>query len=252
MMPLFDLLGPNLSEWVGQFMLTLARLSFVIMLMPGLGDRMIPAQVRLFVLLGLSAAISGIGITDYELPTNLIDLMVVLTVEVLFSLFLGIGLRVVIWVLSIAGSVIAQSIGLSQFLGVGLEEESQTATANLLAMAGAALLFSMNFHVHVITSWIGLYETVPIGGITWTGQAFLFDSIYSAFAFAIMLSWPFVAMNLLYNICLGFINKAMPQMMVAFVGAPFLVGAGLFLLAVSIGAMLMVWQERVVELIFWL
>ncbi|MCR9196839.1 MAG: flagellar biosynthetic protein FliR, partial [Hyphomonas sp.] len=74
----------------------------------------------------------------------------------------------------------------------------------------------------------------------------------AAFAFAIMLSWPFVAMNLLYNICLGFINKAMPQMMVAFVGAPFLVGAGLFLLAVSIGSLLMVWQERIMQLIVWL
>jgi flagellar biosynthetic protein FliR len=44
----------------------------------------------------------------------------------------------------------------------------------------------------------------------------------------------------------------MPQMMVAFVGAPFLVGAGLFLLAVSIGALLMVWQERIMQLIVWL
>ena len=213
---------------------------------------MIPTQVRLFVLLGLSAAISGLGITDYELPTRIVDLGTVLVTEVLLSLFLGIGLRVVIWTLSIAGAVIAQSIGLSQFLGVAMEEEAQPVTANLLAMAGAALLFSMDFHVQVIATWINLYETVPVGGVSWIGQAFLFDSIYSAFAFAILLSWPFVAMNLLYNICLGFINKAMPQMMVAFVGAPFLVGAGLFLLAVSIGAMLMVWQDQITRLIVWL
>ena len=41
-------------------------------------------------------------------------------------------------------------------------------------------------------------------------------------------------------------------MMVAFVGAPFLVGAGMFLLAVSIGAMLMVWQDQITRLIVWL
>ena len=252
MIPFVDLLGPDLAVWVGQFILTLARLSFVIMLMPGIGERVIPTQVRLVLLLGLAAAISGMGITDYELPTRFTDLGIVLVTEILLGLFLGVGLRVAIWVLSIAGAVIAQSIGLSQFLGVALENEAQTATANLLSMAGAALLFSMDFHVQVISSWIGLYSTIPIGNVSWVGQAFLFDSIYSAFAFAILLSWPFVAMNLLYNVCLGFINKAMPQMMVAFVGAPFLVGAGLFLLTVSIGAMLMVWQERITQLITWL
>ena len=252
MIPIINLLGPDLAYWVGQFMLTVARLSFVIILIPGIGERVVPAQVRIMVLLALSAAISGLGITDYEMPTRMADFMFVLFTEALLSLFLGIGLRVIIWVLSIAGAVIAQSIGLSQFLGVALEDEAQTATANLLTMAGAALLFSMNFHLEVISSWIGLYETVPVGAVSWTGQAYLFDSIYAAFAFAIMLSWPFVAMNLLYNICLGFINKAMPQMMVAFVGAPFLVGAGLFLLAVSIGSLLMVWQERIMQLIVWL
>jgi len=252
MIPYLDLLGPDLSFWVAQFMLTVARLSFVIILIPGIGEQVIPAQVRVYVLLGLSAAVSGLGITNYVLPDSLTSLGVVLVTELLLSLFLGIGLRVVIWSLNIAGSVIAQSIGLAQPLGVALENEAQTATANLLSMAGAALLFSMNFHIEVISSWIGLYETIPIGGTSWVTQAFLFDSIYSAFTFAVLLAWPFVAMNLLYNICLGFINKAMPQMMVAFVGAPFLVGAGLFLLAVSISAMLMVWQDQITQLVVWL
>ncbi|MEP1142605.1 MAG: flagellar biosynthetic protein FliR [Henriciella sp.] len=252
MIPLLDLLGPDLSFWVTQFMLTVARLSFVIILIPGIGEQMIPAQVRVYVLLGLAAAVSGMGITNYALPESLTDLGIVMVTELLLSLFLGIGLRVVIWTLNIAGSVIAASIGLAQPLGITLENEAQTATANLLSMAGAALLFSMNFHIEVISSWIGLYETIPIGGSSWISQAFLFDSIYASFAFAVLLAWPFVAMNLLYNVCLGFINKAMPQMMVAFVGAPFLVGAGMFLLAVSIAAMLMVWQDRISQLVLWL
>ena len=251
-MPFMDLLGPDLSHWVAQFVLTVARLSFVIALLPGIGEQVIPAQIRVYLLLGLSAAISGLGITNYVLPDSLTDIGIVVVTELLLSLFLGIGLRVVIWSLNIAGSVIASSMGLSQPLGVALENESQTATANLLSMAGAALLFSMNFHLQVISSWISLYDSIPVGGQSWIAQAFLFDSIYAAFAFAVLLAWPFVAMNLLYNICLGFINKAMPQMMVAFVGAPFLVGAGMFLLAVSIGAMLMVWQDQISRLIVWL
>ena len=146
MIPLLDLLGPDLSTWVAQFILTIARLSFVVILIPGIGEQMIPAQVRVYLLLGLSAAISGMGITNYVLPESLTDLGIVVVTELLLGLFLGIGLRVVVWTLNIAGSVIAQSMGLAQPLGVALENEAQTATANQLSMAGAAVLFSMNFH----------------------------------------------------------------------------------------------------------
>ena len=109
MIPLLDLLGPDLSTWVAQFILTIARLSFVVILIPGIGEQMIPAQVRVYLLLGLSAAISGMGITNYVLPESLTDLGIVVVTELLLGLFLGIGLRVVVWTLNIAGSVIAQS-----------------------------------------------------------------------------------------------------------------------------------------------
>ena len=134
MIPLLDLLGPDLSYWVAQFMLTVARLSFVIILMPGIGEQMIPAQVRVYLLLGLSAAISGLGITDYTLPESLTDLGIVIVMELLLGLFLGIGLRVVIWSLNIAGSIIAQSMGLAQPLGVALVQLEGQPVA--LALAG--------------------------------------------------------------------------------------------------------------------
>ncbi len=156
-MPFMDLFGPDLSHWVAQFVLTVARLSFVIALLPGIGEQMIPAQVRVYLLLGLSAAISGLGITDYVLPDSLTDIGIVVVTELLLSLFLGIGLRVVIWSLNIAGSVIAASMGLSQPLGVALENESQTATANLLSMAGAGLLFSMNFPLPGVSNRINFF-----------------------------------------------------------------------------------------------
>jgi flagellar biosynthetic protein FliR len=40
--------------------------------------------------------------------------------------------------------------------------------------------------------------------------------------------------------------------MVAFVGAPFIVGAGMLLLAVSVSTILMVWMDRIPSLIGWL
>lgn len=48
-------------------------------------------------------------------------------------------------------------------------------------------------------------------------------------------------MSILYNLALGVINKAMPQLMVAFVGAPLITLGGLFLLFLVAPLMLSVW-----------
>ena len=85
-----------------------------------------------------------------------------------------------------------------------------------------------------------------------TGMGDFFGLFLAEVTIAIMLAWPFVAVNLLYNICLGFINKALPSLMVAFVGAPFMIGAGILLLAFSISTILVVWADKAPAIIGWL
>ena len=97
-----------------------------------------------------------------------------------------------------------------------------------------------------------IYNDIPAGALGELEPMFLIERGFEAFAIAIMLAWPFVAVNLLYNICLGFINKALPSLMVAFVGAPFMIGAGILLLAFSISTILVVWADKAPAIIGWL
>ncbi|MBA3067895.1 MAG: flagellar biosynthetic protein FliR [Hyphomonas sp.] len=234
------------------FMIVLARLSFVIFFMPGIGEQVIPARARAFVLIGVALAMTTSGFIAAPATTDITGLFGLLVTEIFIGFALGTMLRVTIWMLTIAGSVIAQSIGLSQFLAPALEHEAQTLTANLLSMAGAAVLLSANFHVEVIVSLLRLYTDIPLGALTLLSGPMLAQSFFSAFGFALLLAWPFVAINLLYNICLGFINKALPSLMVAFVGAPFMVGAGTMLLAVSVAGLLIAWKDRAMQLVGWM
>lgn len=235
----------TLAPWVIEYILVIARLSFIVILLPGIGDDVVPVRVRLMLLLGLSFMFVSADIVALPMPETLAGFLTALLGEAAVGVIIGIGLRMTVWILSITGSVIAQSIGLAQFLGVTVDTESQTITANILTMAGITLLLTLNYHLMVITSVIDLYRDMPVGVISMVGRGYAMSDFYSAFTFAIMLAWPFVAVNLLYNIALGFINKALPQLMVAFVGAPFMVGAGVFFLAVSIASMLLVWLDRV-------
>ena len=241
-----------LADWIAEYMIVVARLSFVIFLMPGIGEQVIPVQVRALLLVALSAAVTAAGIIPSSGFSTIPGFALILGTEAVIGLMLGVGLRLAIWMLNIVGSILAQAIGLSQLLGIALDNESQAITSNMLAMAGAAILLSANYHIEAIAAFVGLYSDIPAGGPFGLDQAFLFDSFYAAFGFALLLAWPFVLVNLLYNISMGFINKALPSLMVAFVGAPFMVGAGLFLLFVSIVGLMVVWKDRAFQVFGWM
>jgi flagellar biosynthetic protein FliR len=65
--------------------------------------------------------------------------------------------------------------------------------------------------------------------------------VAASFGLALSLAAPFLIASLLYNVALGVINKAMPQLMVAFVGAPAITWGGLFLLLITTPFLLPVW-----------
>lgn len=251
-MPDSILLSDELAGWISLFMITISRLGFVVFLMPGIGEQTVPVRVRITVLLGITTAFVASGVVDAPRTNGLGDLVPLMISESVIGLFFGVLLRLAVWILSMTGTVIAQVIGLSQLLGVATETQAQTLTANMLSMAGAALLFAADYHLSVFVRLSELYKDIPVGAVSQIDTMFLVRSCFNGFGFAVLLAWPFVAINLLYNICLGFINKALPSLMVAFVGAPFMIGAGLLLLTVSISTILMVWYDRLPGLIGWL
>jgi flagellar biosynthesis protein FliR len=245
-------LSDDLTAWIALFMTVVARLSFIIFFLPGIGEQVTPTRARAFLLIGIALAMTTSGFITGPASTDLTTLFGILVTEIFIGFALGVMLRATIWMMTIAGSVIAQSIGLSQFLAPALEHEAQTLTSNLLSMAGAAVLLSANFHVEVVVSLMRLYTDIPLGALTLLSGPMLAQSLYSAFGFALLLAWPFVAVNLLYNVSLGFINKALPSLMVAFVGAPFMVGAGTMMLALSIAGLLIAWKDRAMQVVGWM
>jgi flagellar biosynthesis protein FliR len=241
-----------LAAWLTGYFAVLARLSFIVFLMPGLGEQVIPARVRVFVLIGLSAIMSSAGVIALPGEQTVSTLMGMIASELAIGLALGVMLRLAIWVLAICGALLAQAMGLSQFMGVSLEDESQTLIANILTLAGSAVLVTADVHVRVVAALIDLYAVIPAGDFLAVDIAQLTRALIAGLTFAVLLAWPFVLVSFLYNVCLGFLNKALPSLMVSFVGAPFMVGAGLVMLAFTITGLLLMWQERALDLAGWL
>ena len=245
-------LAAQLAPLLAMFLLVVARLSFVIFFMPGIGEQVVPVQLRLMILLAIAMAMASTGVVAVPSLESLSGYGAILLSELTIGFCLGAILRVSVWMLSIAGTIISQSIGLSQLLGIALEREAQSLTGSMLSMAGTAILLTADFHLNAIASLMRLYSDIPVGALSALDWDLLIQRSFSAVGFAVLLAWPFVAVNLLYNICLGFINKALPQLMVAFVGAPLMIGGGTILLALSAVGLLVVWKDRVIQIVGWM
>jgi flagellar biosynthetic protein FliR len=73
--------------------------------------------------------------------------------------------------------------------------------------------------------------------------------ISQSFAMAFTLAAPFVVTAVIYNLTLGLINRAMPQLMVFFIGAPAITFGGLVILAIGSPLILVVWSRGLSEFI---
>ncbi|MCI5047120.1 MAG: flagellar biosynthetic protein FliR [Aquisalinus sp.] len=220
------------------------RLSMLAFLVPGLGEGTIPVRGRIIVALVITWLIVPFMLDDLPQNINSVSALVSLMfLEAIYGFVLGFSLRLMIFVLQIAGTIIAQAMSLSQIFGNILTEEPNPTVSLLLMVAGTTLLLTMDFHVEVIGLLVKSYETFPMGTYPDLEQLAYWASGRAAYAFefALSLSLPFVVLNFIYNVVLGVVNRAMPQLMVSFVGLPAITGASLVLLAISVAAMLMAW-----------
>ena len=105
--------------------------------------------------------------------------------------------------------------------------------------------FNAGLHVRAAELLILSYDLMPAGG--YPDPARVSDwglgLIGSTFTLAFSLAAPFVIAATIYNLAIGAINRAMPQLMVSMVGAPALTLGGLALLAIVTPILLAVWLE---------
>jgi flagellar biosynthesis protein FliR len=95
------------------FLLVFARTGTMTMLLPGLGEQNISARMRLAFALGLAAILLPLHRDAFHVDlTSLGPVLVLLIEEILIGAVLGVTARLTISALSIAGSVIAQQLGL--------------------------------------------------------------------------------------------------------------------------------------------
>lgn len=225
--------------WLG--LVVFLRVTATVSLLPAFGEQTVPMRVRLIVAMAFTLIVAP-AITSTPPPASFDSFVILALTEVLAGAVLGLGIRLFVLALQTAGSIAAQSTSLSQILG-GAAVEPLPAMGYVLTIGAMALAVMAGLHVKAAELLIHSYTLLPIG--IFLGGSDVADwgtaQVRRAFRLAFVLAAPFMIMSVLYNLALGVINKAMPQLMVAFVGAPVITLGGLFLLFLAAPTMLAVW-----------
>jgi len=239
---LLGLFGFGQGGLVAAFLVFL-RVGAAMAILPIVGESSVPGRVRLALAIVFTVIVTPAvadGFTTLQ-PTGFWITNLLFT-ETIIGLAIGFSLRMFVFALQIAGSIAAQSTSLSQLFGAA-GVDPQPAIGHVLVIAGLALAVTLGLHIKIAGLFIYSYQVfeagklVPAIDLSAWGVA----RVAHSFGLAFSLAAPFIVASLIYNIALGAINRAMPQLMVSFVGAPAITAGGLVLLLVVAPFILAAW-----------
>ncbi|PTX57567.1 flagellar biosynthetic protein FliR [Litoreibacter ponti] len=238
------------QDLVLAFALIVFRVGAAMALLPAFGEQVVPVRIKLGATMAFSAIIAPFVIDEASAALSQADFIELIGPEVVAGLAFGFLFRALVFALQIAGSVAAQATSLSQFFGGGLGIDPQPAFSTLLVVAGLCLAVLLGLHIRIIELFALSYEVFPVG--TWAAPAGLADwgveQSARAFGLGFTLAGPFVLVSLIYNLGLGVINRAMPQLMVALVGAPAISFGALLILLLASPLILSVWGQTFIRI----
>ncbi|NKN34806.1 flagellar type III secretion system protein FliR [Agrobacterium sp. a22-2] len=225
------------------------RIGGCMMVLPGFATSRVPAQLRLYIALAMSMAILPV-LWDMIYPrvaggaATYIGLIVT---ETLIGTMYGMIARIYTLGLQFAGAVLTMSIGFNApGTADALEDSSENQLTNLISFGGLLLLFMMDFHHIVFRALIDSYDIMPLGGVPDTQKMLITmtDTLQATFMVMLRLASPFIIFSIMFNFSIGLINKLAPQIPIYFISTPYLLVGGLFLVYLSIAALVRQFAEN--------
>lgn len=223
-------------DWVLATFVMFCRIGACLMLMPGFSSSRVPPNVRLFIALAVTLALTPLLSGEFDKRVSNAGpgaLLLILASELTVGAFIGFLGRIFFAALETIGSAIAMAIGLSSPLTASPEEDDVLPSVVALINLGATLLFFLtDLHWEVLRGLIDSYVALPVAG-EFNARLDLVqvsDCLSKSFWLTLQIGSPFIVYSLIVNLMVGLIGKLTPQIPVYFISGPAVIGGGLFLL----------------------
>jgi len=236
--------------------LLFARISGMIMLLPGFGEPSIPARVRLGFALMLAICLAPnladrmpqAAVTAWGMAGQILT-------ETIIGVALGGAARLLVSALATAGQIMGLEIGLSF---AQTADPTATGSGQILAvflgLMGLALIFATGLHHMFLQGIVGSYEVIspgaplPIGDLS----ELALDTTARSFLVGFQIATPLIAAGMIFRLGLGVLSRLIPQIQVFFVILPLQLLGGFVVIALGLSTGMLIWLDSLQRYATWL
>lgn len=206
----------DMVDWAQLYLFELIfmRMSGFLLFNPLLGRSNLPAMVKTGMALVLSILVFGTAGTGVPQPDTLVELAFRLLLELGIGLVLGFVMRVVFSVVQIGGEVIDTQMGMTMAqIDDASSQANLSVTASLLNILLILDFFAENGHYTLMRLLTTSGELVPYGAAALGDgvYAYVIELFLACMLLAVKLAMPILAAELLGEVGMGVLMKAIPQ-----------------------------------------
>ena len=214
------------------FLLITARMSGCILFNPLLGRKGIPGLVKAGFILMLSLSAFALTPLPEQVPDTLLTLALTFLLELFLGYVLGLAVNLFFYIPLMAGSVIDMQMGLSMASTYDPASGIQvTATSTLFNVLMSLLFFAANGHHTLIRIFLASGRVVPFGRVALGEDLYgaLIEMFIDCTILGVKLCMPILAAELMGQVGMGILMKAIPQINVFAINIELKVIIGLLL-----------------------
>jgi len=237
------------SFWA--FLQVFTRVSALFVTAPVFGSREIPTQVKA----GLSAIISLVLLPLVKTtlgtaaPTTVYSMAVVLLGQALIGLMIGLVVSLIFVAVRVGGDIIDYQMGFTQAATFNPQfNETVSPIANFQYRYALVLYLIANGHWLLLASLEHSFVKLPVAQISISGLTGTFtDLTFQMLVAGVQIAAPAGAVLLVTDIAFAFLNRAMPQMQVFYVGMPVKIMVGLTIVVAVLPLLTYIISQMVTE-----
>ncbi len=237
-----------LTTGVFAFILTFVRIGAAVTIMPGIGDSFTPANVRLYIALGLSLVLAPF--VAPALPASVPStgpLLALIGMEFVVGLFFGTIGRIFMTALDTAGMLISiqSGLGSAQLFNPAFATQGSLIGA-FMSVTGVMVLFASGFHHVLFYGLAGSYKLFPIGAIPDPASMadMISGAVGGAFLIGVEIAAPFIVVTTMIYIGMGVLTRLMPQIQVFILAMPVQILVSLLTLSLTVSAGMLYWLSK--------
>jgi flagellar biosynthetic protein FliR len=228
----------NINEFLPLYLLVFGRISAMALSMPIIGYGSVPPRVRIYLAVLLTFITAPNLASGFSVEySSFLGLAMDMVREIALGLFIGFGARLVFEGFSVAGAYIGLQMGMAIMNVFDPSSQNQQPIISSFWLLIIVTFFLItNSHYFLLAVIVENFNLIQIGTAGFNpeaGRIFMGGGV-TMYQLALKFAAPTMLFLLTVDVSIALMARVMPQLNIFFISLPLKIGAGIFLLTISL------------------